>query len=342
MNVSMYEIVFYKNLEKFVDICNNYDSIKKCSIFFHDKEEKKPHYHLYIHLGTSRDIDYICKIFSIEKNYIENVKGRWSDCMLYGFHYNATDKYIYDNSCVVYEKNNCAFEIANKCYNKTDIKEKITSYANGEINYNSLKSLLSTEDFLKNFSLIENAKKLNKENSININRNIKVYTISGESGSGKTTLAKYLAESKGLSVYISSSGANFLDDYNGEDVLIIDDFRGSYMDFSDFLKLLDNNTASFIRARYHNIMPFFKYIIITSINAPTQYYSSYFLNGEPIKQLIRRISQSLFIASDGFAYSGIYDYNKKDYVIDFTRKIFDVEFIINQYKNKNKEIDDLF
>ena len=88
--------------------------------------------------------------------------------------------------------------------------------------------------------------------------------ITGASGTGKSTYAKQIASENNLSVYISSGSNDVLDDYQGQDCIILDDLRPSCMGLSDLLKMLDNNTASTVKSRYKNKVLECKMIIITT------------------------------------------------------------------------------
>lgn len=87
-----------------------------------------------------------------------------------------------------------------------------------------------------------------------------VYFITGVSGVGKTRLARQLiahimqqAKDSGAhwQMYAAAS-RNPLDDWNGEEILFMDDLRASAMSASDWLKLLDPHTPAAASARYHN------------------------------------------------------------------------------------------
>ena len=52
--------------------------------------------------------------------------------------------------------------------------------------------------------------------------------ITGASGTGKSTYAKQIASENKLSVYISSGSNDVLDDYQGQDCIILDDLRPSH------------------------------------------------------------------------------------------------------------------
>lgn len=127
------------------------------------------------------------------------------------------------------------------------------------------------------------------------NKALEVLYIQGPSGCGKTTIAKYIANKSGYSYFVSGSGDDFLDGYDKEECIILDDFRGSSLRFSDLLKLLDNHTNSAIKSRYHNKdIGMAKLIIITSVIAPKDLYKSFNEQDEPVEQLYRRLKHHYF------------------------------------------------
>lgn len=62
---------------------------------------KKAHYHIFLRLKDSTDSKYIAAAFSVEEQYINKVKGKWVDVLLYATHRNALDKYQYSDEEVV-------------------------------------------------------------------------------------------------------------------------------------------------------------------------------------------------------------------------------------------------
>lgn len=116
------------------------------------------------------------------------------------------------------------------------------------------------------------------------------YYFYGDSGSGKTTFAKKFAEEEGWSTFVSSGGKNPLDDYAGQDCIILDDIRGSVFSLADFLKLTDNNTDSMVGCRYYNkSLSYCKAIICTSVVPLDELYKNVTdEHKEPLEQLIRR------------------------------------------------------
>ena len=95
-------------------------------------------------------------------------------------------------------------------------------------------------------------------------RNIQTIFIEGSAGSGKSAFAASLAESQGLTYYVSGSSNDVMEGYENEDVLIIDDGRSSIFKYSDFLKIIDPHVSTAIQSRYSNETFVGKMIIITS------------------------------------------------------------------------------
>ena len=141
-----------------------------------------------------------------------------------------------------------------------------------------------------------------------------VIYIWGDSGTGKTTYAKKCAEDRNLSMFISSGGSDFLDGYNGQECIILDDFRGSNAPLNVVLKLLDNNTCSSVPSRYRNkSISECKLIIITTILPMEKMFSDVFeLNFEPLDQFKRRCGLVMHFTMDEIETS-LYNSNLGDY-----------------------------
>ena len=103
-------------------------------------------------------------------------------------------------------------------------------------------------------------------------RDIQTVFVEGSSGSGKTAYAICLAESQGLTYYVSGSSNDVMEGYDNEDVLIIDDGRSSIFKFSDFLKIIDPHTSTAIKSRYNNKTFVGSMIIITSYVPLDEWY----------------------------------------------------------------------
>lgn len=143
-----------------------------------------------------------------------------------------------------------------------------------------------------------------------------VFYIMGDAGAGKTRLAKAFVQSlidssvnwTGESWRVCQTAAsNPMDEYNGEEILFMDDVRGSALSASDWLKLLDPYNASPASARYKNKTPACRAIVITSTKDPVEffYYCKQMGGGdrsEALDQFMRRIQMlTHVIKADDFS-----------------------------------------
>ncbi|PWI27261.1 Rep family protein [Pseudoglutamicibacter cumminsii] len=126
--------------------------------------------------------------------------------------------------------------------------------------------------------------------------------IYGHAGTGKTAVAnKFIAQAITMarhggerwSVYRAAT-ANPLDNWQGQEVILLDDLRGSAMEANDWLLLLDPVNVSPARARYANkeeVAP--RLIILTATIPPEEYFYYTRAKGsvdEALDQFIRRLS----------------------------------------------------
>ena len=136
-----------------------------------------------------------------------------------------------------------------------------------------------------------------------------VIFISANSGMGKTKLAKELVNiikntaSENGSYWDScvTASTNPFDEYNGQELLLLDDIKGFSLTTSDWLKLLDPYMISPISARYHNKMGSAKIIIITNTRSPIPFfYHTKGNNNEDLGQFVRRIDLLVHMHDDSF------------------------------------------
>ncbi len=302
MQLRQMEIVTDKD-KLSVDIqatCMKYKTIKQWAYILHDKDDTRPHYHIYLNFGTSScDTSLVAKWFNLPENFIEKVKGRKVDVLLYLTHGNDTqkNKHQYSPSEVVanfdfgseieqskiigdFEHYSYAEQVA--YVNTLPISEKATAFTR-------LKKLWELE--CQCASLITD-------------RQIKVGFIDGKAGAGKTYYAKQLCKSLELDFCISSSSNDPFQDYLGQNAIILDDMRDKtfkYLD--DLLKIIDNNTSSSVSSRFHNKVFNGKLILITS-SVPLHYwYPEYkYSSFDTLTQLYRRISFYVHVDRESIYY----------------------------------------
>ena len=133
------------------------------------------------------------------------------------------------------------------------------------------------------------------------------FFIFGESGTGKTSFGKKLINLlRNISENYNESwdfcltaSTNAFDEYNGQEILFLDDIRAMSLNVSDWLKLLDPYTISPISARYHNRMGSAKLIIITSTLDPHQFFGQIVhVPLEDLGQFFRRIDCLVEVTDD--------------------------------------------
>lgn len=183
-------------------------------------------------------------------------------------------------------------------YSLIDYEVILDRYASCEISKRQMLSYFNNDGAKLREYLTKIKKAAECRSLVLKNRNLEVVYLVGKSGSGKTTSAKYFAEQLHYDYFVSGSGEDILDGYDNEECIILDDFRGGTMKFSELLKFLDNNTGSSVKSRYFNKnINNCKIILITSVLYPEELYKSFQEMGsdEPIEQLMRRLKHHYFI-----------------------------------------------
>ena len=289
MHLKQYEIVQNQDLLKvdIQEVMMTHKTIKHYAYILHDKDDTRPHYHIYVNFGNSGvDSADVAKWFGVPENFVNKIRGRRTDMLLYLTHGqdNQKHKHQYSPSEVVA---NFDFELE---IEKSKILGNFEKYSYAE----QLKYVdgLAVSEKAKAFSQLEKLWRLQCQClSLTTDRSITVVFVCGKAGAGKTYYAKKLLASFGFDYCISSSSNDPFQDYLGQKGMILDDLR--YMDFElpDLLKILDNNTASSVKSRFANKVFNGEMIVITS-SVPLRYwYPQYRFNkDDTLEQLYRRIN----------------------------------------------------
>lgn len=365
INLRHCEIVIYKEYLK-VDIqktIKEYNTIKHWAYILHDKDDTDPHYHIYLHFGSSSvRIDLIAKWFKlgyIDKDgneqdgtqFIEKVKGRRVDVLLYLTHGNDSQKNKYQYSPTEVTAN---FDFESEIAQSKIIGDfENYSYCQ-QVHY---VNMLPVSEKTKAHSQLKKLWQLECEIlATKTDRNIEVIFITGKGGTGKTLYAKKMLEKLNYDYCISSSSNDPFQDYMGQRAIILDDLRDTSFEMADLLKLLDNNTRSSVKSRFANKVFNGKMIIITSA-VPIQYwYTAFRINRkyDELNQLYRRISTYIEVTENAIQlYDGVNENGKpkdcikvlpNDLVKEFRSKIqktnlVDVleDVLIDNANKKNKK-----
>ena len=290
MRVRMIELsqqMKYVDIEKIKEVLQTKECIKDYAYIIHDKDKDVDvHIHLMMRFSAPYDTRHIAQWFGVAEQYLCKIKGKFGDALLYLTHGNAPTKYQYSVDEVVSNFDFQSEKISSGDSRREDIINKIVS---GEIREYNYYDYISISEYDKYKKSIDNAFKYRVDKIKGVARNMDCVFITGESGSGKSTYAKMLAEEKGYSVFVSSGSNDPLDDYKGQDCIILDDLRPSCMGLSDLLKMLDNHTASTVKSRYRNKVLECKMIIITTILDIDTFFNNVFSEEkETAVQLKRR------------------------------------------------------
>ena len=132
---------------------------------------------------------------------------------------------------------------------------------------------------------------------------VSVFFVTGKSHAGKSRFTDRLVASirEGAREKLGQewtvcgcAASNPLDNYDGSEILVMDDLRGVAMSASDWLKLLDPDRVNLISARYHNKYVATRVIIINSEKPLLDFF--FYLKGsgggdrgEALDQFFRRI-----------------------------------------------------
>lgn len=314
--------------EVLIDRLEGYQQVLHYAGIVHDKdidpmtkEPVKTHMHVIVEFAGDTVYKTAAGFIGIEPQCFEKIHQKrlygqkWvSDLgggLAYLTHKNAPDKHQYDDDEVFATEgwNWKARRDDSERYKKTyDIGWVIEKIQAGEITEANITQYVGIETYVKYSKQINLAfDYLRKQQSLNHNRSLTVIYLQGEKGSGKTTLAKEFCERQGKSYLITGGSNDVFEGYAGQEAIIIDDARPDTFNAEEWLKILDNNTSSLARSRYHNKQINADYIILTSTIDLMNFFSGFYR--EDPKQLFRRIKLWFVVRKD---FIEIYEYHSSD------------------------------
>ena len=325
-SASMFEIMNYEpyltedmlinGIEKHKDAIEYWCYIKHNKDKKDDGTPKENHFHGFIKTKANYNAGAIAEWFGQEIQYIGKITSRrYNTGALYCVHAHDREKYQYDPKEV---KANFNYEeLVRKDAEKqaTDARKKeiVELIQNGTIREYNMHQKISAYEFVVFKSVIENAFEYRRRAISDEQRNKEVIFIQGDSGTGKTSYAKKLAQDKNMSFCVAGASNDPLENYKGQDVLILDDLRGSSQRLDDLLKMLDNNTNSMAKSRYHNKVLECQIIIITTTQDINTFFCNVFADSpESIVQLKRRCQTYMQMNREEIFVS-LYDEETRDY-----------------------------
>lgn len=180
---------------------------------------------------------------------------------------------------------------------------------------------------LKSKTATEELFYLYRSDNTPVKRDVNVNWLFGGTGCGKSYTYVQLCEKHGEeNVYLVSDYDNPFDNYQGEPIIVFDEFRGR-IPYSNFLGMLDCYKQQ-VKARYSNKMMLWTEVYITSPFLPFELYQSIRERNDKydsLNQLIRRIDHIIYC----------FKYEDKSSTVYYK---YDMEFDINSDSEELRQI----
>lgn len=282
--------------------CFSGEAIEQYAYALHDKDNKKPHYHLLLKFRSGKKVSTIINLFKCNINQVGRIKSSWEDAEDYLRHANAPDKYQYDDDVIVANYDWKVLSEKRQKEKDFDIEKVVELIGDGTIRAYNIHEYITVNQYTKYTRKIESAFKYRDrvvkstlEKLVEMKEIVWVY---GETGLGKTSFAKMLAKSVNKIYALTATGKNIFDDYQDEPCIIIDDLRPDTIEYIDLLGILDPYNHKPVLARYRNKALQAELIIITTLKDPISFCAPYREQKKDDRQLYRRITTVYEIKED--------------------------------------------
>lgn len=285
------------------------------------------HVHAVVTLSKKRDINVIAQWIGLQSQFVEAPKkGRYGkeNMLAYLIHAKQPEKYQYDPDEVrtfgtfdyiaywegkkpAWDKHKATVQTKNNKISAHWLVKQVQQGALGKRDI--MKNPMYKEIYADNMPLINDAIQFYGEmkgfETLEALENgefeLSVLFVTGAPGSGKTHFAldqiRRWEKEMGWRSY-QASPTNPMDDYNGEEVVLLDDLRAGTLDASAWLQMLDARTSANMGARYKNKRKAYRALVITSYLEPYEFFSYVKGTGganEALDQFIRRVMLNIRI-----------------------------------------------
>lgn len=291
---------------------------------------KREHIHGVVTLQSKRDINVIAQWIGLEPVKIEIPRGRYGkeNMLAYLIHAKDPKKYQYDPTEVetfgtfdymaYYKGKKSTWEKRKATVQAKDNKEaaewlkmqvqqgQLTVseiMANEEFKYVYADNMRLIDDAARFYAMDKGYKTLKDFQDGKFD--MTVIFVTGESNAGKSNLARQICKGlelmKGWKTH-EASASNPLDEYDGQEILYLDEVRPYSFAAVEWLLMLQPGGQT-LKARYYNKRRAHKVVIITSpVEDPYTFFNQ--VRGanqeiEPLNQFIRRLTGHIHVAHAG-------------------------------------------
>lgn len=297
---------------------------KEYALILHDRDiddkgnPEKPHVHVMLCFDNARYVASVAKTLGDKPQYVEVWSGDRNNGFSYLIHATkeAQSKHQYDVSEVTanFDFEERLNQISHQV--KTGKKHKeidllLDNVLNGLMTIEDAESILTGSELAKyhrQFKIVEEQRQKKKAQATReklkaSGKPIKTIWIAGPAGIGKTSLAKTIG---GSQAFFTGADNDPFQEYRGQEILILDDFRPGTerISYSELLRIIDpygvDATAS---ARYENKILACEMFIITCPYTPYEFYRQLHGQGkvnliDSFEQLNRRIALTVLMDED--------------------------------------------
>lgn len=335
--------------DKIIEIISSKASIKKFAIILHDRDkhedgsQKEEHRHVYLGFEKNNwDFGHIAAWFGVRENQVQKIKGTLYDYIMYQLHWEFDESvkahYQIDDITANFDVR----KIIEDHTEQESVDQLLHKCADGTIRPYNLTNFVKLETYIKHKNAFDRAFEYFRKSYLlksGGNRNCSIIWVMGESGIGKTTLCKLIAEKENKGIFISETGRDPFNHYEGQEMICLDEFRANEpFSYDAMLKLLDNDSLSNgAQSRYQNKLLICDTIMVTSVFSPEEIYREYAVNSTDSDiQFYRRITELWRVERDSIIISR-YDKSLRKFVEIDTIQNPVLDYIATKNTDKHDE-----
>ena len=278
--------------DKIIELVGNFKSLIYMCLSDETGKQGTFHTHIYVHFSSAVRQSSIKKHF--EGGHFEVSKGTAQQNRDYVFKegkWKGTDKEETNHVDSHYEQGELPLE---RQGHRSDLDDLYDMISSGMTNFDIIKE---NPSYIMQIDKIDNVRQtLLNEKYRKVFRMVDVTYIYGSTGVGKT---RGIAQRHGYeNIYIVDDYRNPFDDYEGQDIVVFDEFRSS-LPMEKMLRYLDGHPVK-LGCRYNNKVACYTTVyIVSNISVQKQYPSVQREEWESYQAFLRRINRVWEYTKDG-------------------------------------------